>query len=71
MLKPVFRRNLLYDTPRATRYDVLVNQQVLAEVQVEIFNDASDLFVQAYLRVPCHDHEIQYKFRIPKEVLKP
>jgi hypothetical protein len=66
-LKPVFRRNPFYDTPRSARYNVLVNKQVLAEVQVEVFNDVSHLLVHAYLRVPCHDHEMQYKFRIPKE----
>ena len=66
-LKPVFRRNPLYDAPHAVRYNVLVHKQVLAEVQVEVFNDVSDLLVHAYLHVPRHDHEIQYKFRIPKE----
>lgn len=66
-LKPVFQRNRLYDTPRAARYNILVNKQVLAEVQVEVFNDVSDLLVHAYLHVPSHDHEMQYKFRIPKE----
>jgi len=66
-LKPVFQRNRLYDARRAVRYNVLVSKQVLAEVHVEVFNDVSDLLVQAYLRVPRHDHEMQYKFRIPKE----